>query len=75
MEEYLKKLQEYCSYVSGSWFTLEIMSHNVGVLKYYYPGQVEVKTVWVFDTLEEFLSSNCKDILSFSEFVKVSDKY
>lgn len=73
MDEYLRKIQAYCSYVTGSWFTLEIMSHNVGVLKFYYPGQGS-KTVRVFDELEDFLSSNCEEVIRESGFVKVCER-
>lgn len=73
--EIIEKLKEYNKFVTGSWFTCEITPYNSVMLKYYYPGNSPVsRIIYVFDTLEEFLSSLCKDILTQEGFIQVKDK-
>jgi hypothetical protein len=69
----IQKLKEYNRFCTGAWFTAEIMDTGTIILKYYYP-LTATKTIYVFDTEEEFLSSNCQEILIIADFIQVKDK-
>ena len=73
MNEFLEKLKEYNSFVTGFYFIVEIRENGFIALKYKYP-MLPAKQVFSFDTPEDFLSIDCLSVINATGFGLVKDK-
>lgn len=69
----INKLKEYNKLICGAWISAKISHFESVILLYKIPGSPET-SIYVFETCEEFISSNPMDILEIAGFIRVNDK-